>query len=286
VCAAALFFCVVFGGVVLAASPGASSDDSDRDTLRQFRSSDGVITLTNRPSKYVNRKGYAEVQVKYEPVYIPAKYKRKRAVTEYTSNSITDLVTECARRYRVPEKLIYAVIRAESNFNPYAVSRAGARGLMQLMPGTAEDMGVTDIFDPAQNIAGGTQYLAKMLELFDDNLDLALAAYNAGPGAVKKFGGIPPYQETQQYVKKVRRFMGSYGRGLGSGIRLLAAGTRPKLDSLPEAPHKGAYVIHLRSGLTQLADRITDEDPYYHIQSGEFTTLVRKELVTKIVRSA
>jgi soluble lytic murein transglycosylase-like protein len=108
-----------------------------------------------------------------------------------------------ARRINLDPKLVRAVIYVESGENPKAVSPKGAMGLMQLMPGTARDLGVEDPMRPRENIRGGVQYLSQMLDRFGGDVRLALAAYNAGPGAVEKFGGVPPYPETQDFVKKV-----------------------------------------------------------------------------------
>ena len=120
------------------------------------------------------------------------------------------IIKEKADKYNLDESLIKAVIKAESGFNPNAVSKAGASGLMQLMPGTARGLGVEDIFDVEQNIEGGAKYLRGMLDRFDGDKSLALAAYNAGPNAVKRYGGIPPYQETQNYVKRVLSYERNY----------------------------------------------------------------------------
>jgi soluble lytic murein transglycosylase-like protein len=125
------------------------------------------------------------------------------------------LIGLTAREHRVQPALVKAVIAAESNFDPGAVSRKGARGLMQLMPETAEELGVDDSFEPSANVRGGTRYLRSMLDRYGD-LSRAIAAYNAGPTAVDRYGGIPPYRETQDYVNRVltyyRAYHGDFGR--------------------------------------------------------------------------
>ena len=133
-----------------------------------------------------------------------------------TSSAVFDrLIAREARRHGVSPALVKAVVKAESNFHPEAVSSHGALGLMQLMPDTADSLGVSDPFRPEENVWGGTRYLREMLDRFGD-VRHALAAYNAGPSAVDRFGGVPPYPETREYVDRVldyyRRYHGDFGR--------------------------------------------------------------------------
>ena len=123
----------------------------------------------------------------------------------YTSRQqpFSEIIQAASKAYGIDEGIIKAVIKQESSFNPHAQSSCGAMGLMQLMPTTAKSLGVKDVFNPQENIMAGTKYLKQKLNEFNGDLPMALAAYNAGSGAVKKYGGIPPYKETQAYVKKV-----------------------------------------------------------------------------------
>lgn len=146
--------------------------------------------LTN-PSTRVNAKLYTETAAAVSK-------------PDYTNRAnIKDLISKVAKKHGVDEKLVNALVKQESGFNPNAKSKVGALGLMQLMPSTAKGLGVTNPLDPEQNVEGGVKYLKSMLNRYNGNIILALAAYNAGPNAVDKYDGVPPYPETQNYVKSI-----------------------------------------------------------------------------------
>jgi soluble lytic murein transglycosylase-like protein len=175
-----------------------------RADIYKFVDKDGVIHFSNtkKKGKLVVRQSETRLEPnrKVDPSALP-----KDRFTRYD-----DHIGEAARLYQIPEALIRAVIHVESNFDSRALSHANAQGLMQLIPATAERMLVSDVYDVRQNILGGTRYLRVLANLFNGNLQLTLAAYNAGENAVIKYGGIPPYDETQKYVAKVLSFYNFY----------------------------------------------------------------------------
>jgi soluble lytic murein transglycosylase-like protein len=181
--------------------PAASHGD-----IYRHQGEDGIIYFTNVPndSRYrlflkeyqkAARSTPAKVSAKGLPPLMPA-------YTGYLPE-INTHIDAAAKYYELDRNLVQAVIQVESNYNPLALSPKGAQGLMQLMPGTARDLQVGDPFNPRENINGGSRYLRYLLDLFNNDLNLALAAYNAGPERVNQFRGIPPYLETRNYVQKV-----------------------------------------------------------------------------------
>ncbi len=170
--------------------------------IYRYEDENGVIHFTNCPRdakfKLYIREGKDDVE------------NGTRFFSAKDSSQYDSLISEFSKKYQVDFALIKAVIRAESGFNPLAVSRKGAKGLMQLMPETASRVNVSDIFSPRENIEGGVRYLKYLLSLFNDDLRLSLAAYNAGENIVAEVRSIPPYRETIDYVKKVLSYYQSY----------------------------------------------------------------------------
>jgi len=179
--------------------------DSHGDIYRH-QGEDGTVYFTNVPNDSRYRLFLKEYQKAARTT--PGKISGKGlpplmpAYTGYLPE-IDNHIAEAAKYYELDRKLVQAVIQVESNYNPLALSPKGARGLMQLMPGTAKDLQVGDPFNPRENINGGSRYLRYLLDLFNNDLNLALAAYNAGPERVNQYRGIPPYLETRNYVQKV-----------------------------------------------------------------------------------
>ncbi len=165
---------------------------------------DGTIVYTNVPPKGAGARQARRMDQDFRPAPAPAAPAR---VTEWSQQKLTDFdgyIEDAAVRYKIPAPLVRAIMHAESAFNITALSPVGASGLMQLMPATAQEMYVKDIFDPKDNIEGGVRYLRVLANEFDGDMVKMVAGYNAGPDAVKKYGGqVPPYAETQAYVRKV-----------------------------------------------------------------------------------
>jgi hypothetical protein len=249
--------------------------------IHVFVGADGIPTLTNAPEAFTAQEGYSPVDLHFEPVAVSATL-RKAEPAAYDTGAIAQLVEACCRRYGVDPNLVYGVIQAESGFNAGAVSPKGARGLMQLMPATAAEMGIHNLFDPAENIAGGVQYLARMMELFNGDLDRVLAAYNAGPEAVRRHNGIPPYAETRQYVQRVQDYHKAFAAGTLSP-EYRGNGATHAASFLPDSSG-ASYVVHFQSGYTQPAERVEEQDGLYILHYHGRVDAIRKGLVAKVVR--
>jgi soluble lytic murein transglycosylase len=137
-------------------------------------------------------------------------YLKETSKPDVGSGTLSDQIARSAKAFDLDEALIKAVIKVESNYDPKAVSPKGAQGIMQLIPSTAREMQVSDPFNAGDNIRGGSRYLRQMLDQFGGNLELALAAYNAGPGNVRRYGGVPPFAETQNYIQQVKKYLQFY----------------------------------------------------------------------------
>lgn len=187
-----------------------------------FRDRRGVQHFTNVPTdnrfKPMPMENARVMRISYSPRADAASMRRRGIRTLARRDSIwreppadiDKMIDDTARRYGVETALVHAVVRAESAFNHMAISSAGAQGLMQLMPATASEVGVRDAFHPQENLEGGVYYLQQLIERFDGNTQLAVAGYNAGPGAVERFGGVPPYAETIEYLDRVFRYRQEY----------------------------------------------------------------------------
>jgi len=174
--------------------------------IYQFVDENGVVHFTNvsgarvkKPSKVVSEKRSAT----QAPPSSTRVTEHRTTHTDSIPASYVNIINDACNRFGVDPSLVHAIVKVESDFNPFAISRKGAMGLMQLMPQTANTMNVRNTFSPDENVEGGVKYLRYLLDRYDGNISLALAAYNAGETAVKKWGTVPPYKETQEYVKKI-----------------------------------------------------------------------------------
>ena len=172
--------------------------------IYKYVEADGTIVYTNVPPKGSAARQARKVEGEFRPAPSPLAPARVTVTSRISLGEFDEYIDQAAIRYKMPPALVRAVMHAESAFDPNAISQVGASGLMQLMPATAREMYVKDIFDPKDNIEGGVRYLRVLANEFDGDMVKMVAAYNAGPDAVRKYNGqVPPYPETQAYVRKV-----------------------------------------------------------------------------------
>lgn len=186
--------------MTLTSSSGVSAAD-----IYKYEDSDGVIHFTDTPTDH-------RFKIFMHDIEKDRRLRTNFGIGRLSRNpaEFEKIINSCSAEYGVDKALVKAVIHAESGYNPNAVSNKGATGLMQLMPGTAQDLKVADSFNPSDNIRGGVRYLRFLLDTFKGDVTLALAAYNAGLGKVAKHGGVPPYSETRNYVSKVLNYQKNY----------------------------------------------------------------------------
>lgn len=200
-------------GLLLLLTAGSGAPLVQAASYYLYQLPDGSRVMSDRP---IYKKGHQLIrksgQVKGMGHLVAGAYQPRGSARRAQFKHFEPLIRELSKQHRVDLALIKAVIRTESDFNPNATSRKGASGLMQLMPQTAARYGVSDLYSPQQNLDAGIRYLRDLLNRYDNRLHLVLAAYNAGESAVKKYKGVPPYRETQRYVKKVMQYKTFYNR--------------------------------------------------------------------------
>ena len=220
------------GGLLAASTLGAAEPSSKiTSVVRSDPRTGRLVRSVVVTPKTVAQRAVPENLVAPRVVSAPAAVAPEPAPLQQT-------VERIAAQHELPAELLHSVIKVESNYNPYAVSSKGALGMMQLIPSTAKRFGVGNVFDPVENIEGGARYLRYLLDLYQGNYPLALAAYNAGEGAVAKHGGVPPYKETQNYLRLVKNQL---DRRPARPAGVAPAKPEPKRD--PNAPARIQEIV-------------------------------------------